>query len=89
MRVVLWCGARGRDVLQAFDLASLLDIVREIATRAKLHDEIYPVFSTLQGMVRLGNRYGTARTYHDVQELRNMPVRQALQDVDFALQVVE
>ena len=40
MRVVYGCVARLRDIRESLDLASSLDVHRQIAACAKLHDEI-------------------------------------------------
>ena len=90
MGVILRRCTRFGNVLQILDASSFLDVVREIAAGAVLHDQVYIPLRALIPSLRGGvEEEGEGDTHDDVDEPRNVSMGETLEDLDLALEVLE
>ena len=90
MGVILRCCTRFGNVLQILDASAFLDVVREIAAGAVLHDQVYIPLRALIPSLRGGaEEEGEGDTHDDVNEPRNVSMGETLEDLDLALEVLE
>ena len=81
----------GRDILETFYTATLLDIVCEISTGAELHYEVYVPLCTLYmptATVRHACHLGHCKisdTHNHIQQSSDMSMGEALEDLYFPL----